>query len=216
MKKNIDKRKKFSVAIIAGGKSIRFGEPKAITLLKNQRLIEYPLSIAKQLSMDIMLIFGAKSWMSSGDFQVIHDLIPECGPLGGIYTALTFCTTKWLVVIPCDMPHLNKDIYLTLLERRTSRCPVVAKSHLGLEPLVSVWHKSSLSFLNTNIEIKDYRMYSILCKLDAKEIFLPELMEKYQKQWFININYRSDLEKSGVEFINDKQKSTEIYNSVIV
>ena len=195
MQKNIEKRWDFSVAIIAGGKSNRFGEPKAIAPLGNRRLIDYTLSIAKQLSSDIMLIYGTKAWISSVEFQVIHDLIPDCGPIGGIYTALSFCKSEWIVIIPCDMPLLTKEIYTTLLNRRQSNRPVVAKSHSGLEPLVSVWPKMSMCYLKTAIQRGDYSLYTTLCRLDAKEIYLPESQREYRKDWFLNINYKTDLEK---------------------
>jgi molybdopterin-guanine dinucleotide biosynthesis protein A len=44
------------------------------------------------------------------------DLPRHSGPLAGILTALRHCTTDWLMVVPCDMPHLPPTLVASLLE----------------------------------------------------------------------------------------------------
>lgn len=38
------------------------------------------------------------------------DLPPASGPLAGIITALRHCPTDWLLIAPCDVPHLPADL----------------------------------------------------------------------------------------------------------
>jgi molybdopterin-guanine dinucleotide biosynthesis protein A len=52
-----------------------------------------------------------------------HDVLPDdpdlpasSGPLAGILTALRHCPTDWLMVVPCDMPHLPADLVSLLFE----------------------------------------------------------------------------------------------------
>ncbi len=43
------------------------------------------------------------------------DLPPASGPLAGILTALRRCQTGWLLVVPCDVPHLPRDLAAALM-----------------------------------------------------------------------------------------------------
>lgn len=43
----------------------------------------------------------------SGDFQ---------GPLAGMAAGFPYCTTDWMMVVPCDVPHLPNDLVQRLVE----------------------------------------------------------------------------------------------------
>jgi molybdopterin-guanine dinucleotide biosynthesis protein A len=49
------------------------------------------------------------------------DLPPFSGPLAGILTALRRAQTDWLLVLPCDTPHLPHDLAQRLYEQATQR-----------------------------------------------------------------------------------------------
>jgi molybdopterin-guanine dinucleotide biosynthesis protein A len=54
------------------------------------------------------------------------DLPPQSGPLAGIITALRHCPTEWLLVAPCDTPHLPPDLVSRLWdEAQRSQADVV-------------------------------------------------------------------------------------------
>ncbi|MBI2734496.1 MAG: molybdenum cofactor guanylyltransferase [Aquabacterium sp.] len=45
------------------------------------------------------------------------DLEPRSGPLAGIITAMRHTDTEWLMVAPCDMPHLPHDLVARLMQQ---------------------------------------------------------------------------------------------------
>lgn len=45
------------------------------------------------------------------------DLAPQSGPLAGLITAMRHTDTEWLMVAPCDMPHLPHDLVARLMQR---------------------------------------------------------------------------------------------------
>jgi molybdopterin-guanine dinucleotide biosynthesis protein A len=58
------------------------------------------------------------------------DLPPHSGPLAGIVTALRHCPSDWLLVAPCDTPHLPPDLVSRLYEeaQRSQADVVVPKT----------------------------------------------------------------------------------------
>jgi len=180
-------------ALIAGGKSRRFGSPKELAQYAGKRLVDYAVTTAQSISHNTIII-GHKTESSLVHFNipVYDDLIPDCGPLGGIYTALYYAKDKYIAVLPVDMPLLNLKIYRALYPSLNAEKPVVACSHKGIEPLVSIWPAGTFSALKVQIEKKDFRLYSLLKKLHAIEINFAKLPD-YQEHWFENINYKKDI-----------------------
>ena len=179
-------------ALIAGGKSKRFGSPKELAGYNGRRLIDYALEIAKSISEKTIVIGSTASGIADSKIQQYDDLIPDCGPLGGVYTALHYARDKYVAVLPVDMPLLNLKIYRALYPSLKDKKPVVAFSHKGIEPLVSIWPVETLPELKSQIEKKDYRIYILLKKLRAVEINFASLPD-YKHHWFENINYKKDI-----------------------
>ncbi|MBN2366153.1 MAG: molybdenum cofactor guanylyltransferase, partial [Calditrichaeota bacterium] len=125
-----------------------------------------------------------------------RDIYPDCGPLGGLYTALYYSPRPLVAILPCDMPLLEPQVYRILLENAFSDRPVVAVSHLGLEPLVSVWPvEPSLSVIDKNLKNQKYSFRETIEELKAVKINIQAAMAEYRPEMFININYRDDLRK---------------------
>ena len=67
-------------------------------------------------------------------FPVLTDRTEErLGPLAGIQAGLEACTTPWLLVCPCDCPHLPLDLVERLLAAKASTLAVAATPN-GLQP----------------------------------------------------------------------------------
>ncbi|HQP30898.1 MAG TPA: NTP transferase domain-containing protein, partial [Deltaproteobacteria bacterium] len=72
--------------ILMGGKSRRFGQDKVMATIGDKPLIEHVIEAIAPLMEDIILIGPARPGMRG--VRRVDDLIPDCGPMGGIYTAL--------------------------------------------------------------------------------------------------------------------------------
>ena len=44
-----------------------------------------------------------------------HDLVPRCGPLGGIYTALRTTSAEAVLFLACDMPFVGPELLRLVL-----------------------------------------------------------------------------------------------------
>ncbi|MEL6821065.1 MAG: molybdenum cofactor guanylyltransferase [Calditrichota bacterium] len=180
-----------SVAIIAGGKSRRFGSPKAMAEFRGKRLIDHALSLAKQLSDKVFVCCGPSPLPLDASTSQLPDLIPDCGPLGGLHAAMQACETKWLAIMPCDMPLLTANIYKKLFENCDTEKPIVAVSQSGLQPLVSVWPHNQKKNVYEQLKQKNFSIQEALRITKARKIAVSA---GHDDQAFHNINTREDLQ----------------------
>jgi len=185
-----------SVAIIAGGKSNRFGEPKSWAKFRGKRLIEYAIDLGRQLSDEVFIINGKSLDYSHLGIATIEDIIVDCGPIGGLYSALCHTSAEFVATMPVDMPLLPPEIYEVLFSKIIADRPVVARSGSGLEPLVAIWPQNALSVVEEFIQQKKYSLRNPLQKLQAIEVNIPAEMERFKEEYFLNINYKEDLEST--------------------
>jgi molybdopterin-guanine dinucleotide biosynthesis protein A len=181
-----------TAAVIAGGKSNRFGSPKQNALYSGRSLMDYAVKKAQRISEDAIIVGNVQRDFNQHPLPVINDIVENSGPLGGIYTALHFSSKKYVAVLPVDMPLLSISIYRFLYTSLRAENPVVAVSEKGVEPLVSIWPIRVLNYLKNQIDVKDFRLHHILKLLNAVEINVS-IIPGYNPAWFENINFKKDL-----------------------
>lgn len=181
-----------TAALIAGGKSKRFGSPKQHAFYNGKSLLDNAVEKTIRISEDAIIVGNVKRGSLKHSIPIFKDLVNDCGPIGGIYTALHFLHKGWLAVLPIDMPLLPISVYRFLYASCQDNRPIVAKSEKGIEPLVSIWPIENLSVLKNQIDKKDFRIHFLLKMLNAVEIDLSRV-SGYNPLWFENINYKKDL-----------------------
>jgi molybdopterin-guanine dinucleotide biosynthesis protein A len=109
-------------------------------------------------------------------YPVYPDLFPDCGPLGGVVTALKLSASDLNLVVACDMPMLSAASLRTLLARAfasgaratAARCPAGEP-----EPLCAVYHRHCLGALERAILDKRFRMKTLLLELQPDLVDFP-------------------------------------------
>lgn len=91
------------ICILAGGLSSRMGQNKSQLRLGGKALIAHIRATAKKLNLPIRVIR--------------HDLVPRCGPLGGVYTALKTSSANGTLFLACDMPQVSEPLLKDLIGR---------------------------------------------------------------------------------------------------
>src|SRR5512139_3443691 len=74
--------------VLAGGKSRRFGRNKSIERFQGERLIERQVRTLRSLFPEVMIVTNTPELYLDLDVTIVQDIIPDRGPLGGIYTGL--------------------------------------------------------------------------------------------------------------------------------
>src|SRR3984885_5429439 len=91
--------------VLAGGRSTRMGQDKALLQLAGRSLVDVALDKLRVIGVNAPRIAAARSDLSS-HAPVVPDLHPGCGPLSGIEAALEATTCPLNLFLPVDMPLL--------------------------------------------------------------------------------------------------------------
>jgi len=170
--------------VLAGGKSSRMGRDKALLAFGGKTLLEHVLDLVSHAIGRPAAIIGDPQRYAQLGFVVHPDAVSGCGPLGGIYTALTVSQTDWNLIAACDMPRLSAVGLRALLENAATSgagC-IAARSEDGEpEPLCAVYHHRSLPALERAIREKRFKMRTLLAELDTRTVALDSKL-------FANLN----------------------------
>ena len=84
------------IAILAGGLSERLGSDKLRLRIGRRTTLGHVRALARSLELPARVIR--------------KDIVPRCGPIGGIYTALKRAGKPALLVLSGDMPFVGRDL----------------------------------------------------------------------------------------------------------
>ena len=105
--------------ILCGGQSRRMGTDKAWLKVENSNLLHRQYQLLKGLKLHSILLSG-KPVRHFG----IMDSFPGKGPLAGIHAAMTHSRQSHLLIIPVDMPLLQKNDLQRLINSGHEEMPV--------------------------------------------------------------------------------------------
>jgi molybdopterin-guanine dinucleotide biosynthesis protein A len=123
MKGNISKF--VTGAVLAGGKSRRFGKNKALEVFLGKRLIDHSVETISRFCTPVFIVAGDLKPFANVRATLVRDIIPGGGPLVGIYTALLFSPHDWIFVKGVDMPFTVPDLLRLMLEQKKYRYDII-------------------------------------------------------------------------------------------
>jgi molybdenum cofactor guanylyltransferase len=186
------KGEKITAIILAGGKNSRMGTDKGLLKVAGKSIIERQINILQPLVNDILIIHNGDNYADLG-FQVHKDIIQDCGPMGGIYTALTVSHTFKNLILSCDMPFISTELLQLILDKAED-CDIAIPRHgEKLEPICAVYDRSCLSTLKNLLDQGALKMMEALKFFRVKEIPVPNII--LSSNPFININTPEDFLK---------------------
>ena len=103
-------------AVLAGGKSQRFGEDKSQVKLGDKLLIDYILSeIIDEFNEVLVVSNNLIDFKQSEKISLIKDFKKDLGPLGGVLTAMKWVKDnnkdyQWISTFPVDTPFFKNEI----------------------------------------------------------------------------------------------------------
>jgi molybdopterin-guanine dinucleotide biosynthesis protein A len=183
--------------ILAGGKSSRFKENKAMAKIASRRLIDRVVDVLSSNLPHVILVTNMPEQYKALGVEMIMDIIPGKGPLSGIHAGLVSSPFDLNFIAPCDMPFISADIVRCLVERAAVGDDAVVPVIDGYpEPLAAVYRKTCIKPVENSLLADRYSVKSFYSLITVKFIQESELLEFGGGRNFFNINTRDDLQKA--------------------
>jgi molybdenum cofactor guanylyltransferase len=185
-----------TAAILCGGKSRRMGFDKRDIKIDGKLLIEVIAEQLEQVFEEIILVSNDKEKFKYMKYKVVEDLIPDSGAIGGIYTALSYASSKYVFITACDMPNINLSYikYMIELIKSENLEGVVSYNVRQIEPLQAFYSKEMMSIFKHQLDVNNFKLLKVISYCNMHYV-KDEIVRKYCKDMsiFTNLNYKSDL-----------------------
>lgn len=186
-------------AILAGGRASRFGgRPKGLEQVGGERILDLVVRAVNDALGELPALIAndpaAKQWQPG--LEIMPDVVPECGSLGGIYTALTTGEGPVLVVA-WDMPFVTPALLEALVAGAAGRDAFLPESTgpRSLEPFCAVYSPACREPIRAQIDDEDYRATAFHEHVEVGHLTLDRVRELGDPATlFFNVNAPADLE----------------------
>ena len=186
--------------VLAGGKNLRLGRSKVLEVVGGKSLIERVVERLEPVARLFLIVTSQEQpdLPVTVRAEVLTDVYPGKGPLGGIYTGLVASRSSQSIVVACDMPFINTGLLRYMIELSQDSNAVVPRLENGMiEPLHAIYSRSCLTNMKTRLENNELGVTPFLNQLHVRYVeeaecrrFDPQLLT------FFNINREADLEKA--------------------
>ncbi|MCW2350175.1 molybdenum cofactor guanylyltransferase [Sphingobium sp. B12D2B] len=165
-------------AVIAGGKSTRFGSDKAVAPFHGRALIDHAIDAVAAHSAQTIMVGREHDGVAS----IADQPAPHMGPLAGLAAALLEAQARGLpavLSVPCDAIDLPQDLL-----QRLSPYPAYVESL----PVIGLWPASAAGDALDILKSEGvHSMKAFANRISARAVQLPREP--------VNINTAADLER---------------------
>lgn len=172
--------------VLAGGKSRRFGQDKALAVWQGCTLLERAAQTVRAAAGSLCVLGDPVKYGRLG-FECIADVRPDCGPLSGIESALSSKRGERSLIVACDMPQVTVGHLRELL---ACGSPCVTQDNSGqVHPLCAVYDESCLTAVTAALDASRFRVMDLIAELKPRIVRYPGTLA--------NINAMEDLASVG-------------------
>ena len=195
-------KKPAAMLLLMGGKSSRMGQDKAQLLLGGQpfwKKIAQELSACGRLYLSVSQTCDEKALEG---YPIIRDVVPDCGVMGGLYSAFQAIEEDLLFACACDMPFLNRRFVRWMLNRWEEEVQkgrqwdgiVVCGDDGKTHTTAALYHRRLQGKLEENVRKKRLRMHTFV-REEANILLLPMGEVTSFSRCFQNINTPEDYRR---------------------
>ena len=162
------------ICVLAGGLSARMGRNKGRLRLGQRTMLGQIRAVANTLGLPVRVIR--------------RDLLPRCGPIGGVYTAQKTSRFDTELFLACDMPFVSVEWLAALLAvfQRKPRPLFTAVNRVAGFPLLLP--RAALPVIEAQILQRKFSLQELARALRARLIRPP----RARRAEFFNVNFPAD------------------------
>lgn len=190
---------RLSTGILAGGKSTRMGQNKALLKLNERRFID---RISDELGSfsEVLISAASKGVYEDTGFKVVYDEHLDIGPIEGIYQILKEAEEEYVFICAADMPFIRKELVSYMAEFISSDYDcfcIMDEEHI--HPLCAIYSRKMLGVIEELIAKGQYRLMNILNGVRTKYIRLERTC--FDKKIVKNINTRDEYKRLALPVV---------------
>lgn len=157
--------------ILCGGKSLRMGRTKAFLPYEGTTMIAHMLSTVRDLFSEVLLVANEPTIFEDLGVDVVKDILPHRGPLGGILSGLLVASHQYSFVLACDMPFVTRRLIREMTCRRDGSDVLVLMHPNGIEPLIGIYSKACIKPLEESLFAGEPSLYNFVSGLNAEAFY---------------------------------------------
>lgn len=202
----INKDLQIEVFILAGGKSRRMGSDKATLELGETSMLGHLVNIVQEMAWPFAVI-SSNELHRSANYRIVGDSVQEKGPMGGLYTALNYANSSWVMLLACDMPALSRSLINAMIKQtKNISADILVASYQGkLHPLFACYNVNILPKVHARIESNHLEMRDLILSENYQTMKLDSLIDN-KSDPLININTPEDYDKFVGDFFKTKNE----------
>ena len=186
-----------SAFVLAGGKSSRMGQDKALLKLNGRTLLERALELAKGVSREVCVVGSREKFAAFA--PVIEDVFQDQGPLAGIHAALKSSSTDLNLVLAVDLPSLEPSFlhYLIVQARATTALVIVPRAGGAWQTLCAVYRRGFAEYAERSLREGKNKIDPLFARVQTTVIEESELMQQgFSPNIFHNLNTPEAFQKA--------------------
>lgn len=182
-----------SAAILAGGKSRRFGKDKAFLEIEGRPVLPDLVARLVTLFDPVRVIVDNASKLNLNAITILQDRVAGMGPLGGLLTALENSPTPHVFVAACDMPFLDTGVISFLADRLQNEDILVPSVKGSEEPLAAFYSVRCVGSIQTCLEKGERSLRAIWPAVNTRIVELAgHFPLELLRRCFLNVNIVPD------------------------
>ena len=169
-----------SIAVLSGGKSSRMNyEDKGLIQFNGFSVLSRITKLSYKYSDDVFIITNDKH----EEYEKLHpyiysDILDNYqGPLSGIYTALSKCKNRYVIILPCDGPFIKEDYFERFINYRVDQNILVAKTGDRLQPVYARLESSLKDNLKVFWKLEREKLISGILLAVMKRFCMKKVMK---------------------------------------
>jgi len=184
--------------ILAGGKSSRMGENKALVRVTEYKMLEGIIQVLRPEFAEIILSANDDCYAAFG-LKTVQDSYKNRGPLSGIHAGLKASGFFTNFFAACDMPFTDVRLARYMAEIVPGFDAVVPKIGEYYQPLFAVYTRNCLQAIEKQLKAGRNKITSFFGDVRIRFISIDEITKFGEpEKLFFNVNTPVDLHQAKV------------------
>jgi molybdopterin-guanine dinucleotide biosynthesis protein A len=186
-----------AAVVLAGGKSSRMRQPKALLPFGNMPLIAHIVEKLRGLFAEIVVVAAPGQELPSMAVTLVRDEVAYQGPVAGIVYGLRATQSAFTFATSCDSAFLNTRLVEHLVAQSANHDVIVPHWEGRYQPLHAVYRRTVLPLLEAQLARGELRPVFLFDKVRTRRIDEEEV-RRFDPEGlsFFNMNTPEDYEEA--------------------